>query len=52
MATLGVSTKMNVERAFLLYLRDIGRAAAELWLEINFDAIGERSSIDIQEQFL
>lgn len=52
MAALGVSTKMNVERAFLLYLRDIGRAAAELWLEINFDAIGERSSIDIQEQFL
>lgn len=52
LAALGVSTKMNVERAFLIYLRDIGRAAADLWLEENFDAIGERSSIDIQKHFL
>ena len=52
LAALGVSTKMNVERAFLLYLRDIGRAAAEVWLEANFNSIGVRSSIDIQKQFL
>ena len=51
-AALGVTTKMNVERAFLLYLRDIGRAAADLWLEANFDAIGVRSSIDVQKHFL
>ncbi len=52
LAALGVSTKMNVERAFLVYLRDIGRAATDVWLEANFEAIGRRSSINIQEQFL
>jgi hypothetical protein len=41
-----------VERAFLLYLRDIGRAAADLWLEANFDSIGVNSSIDVQKHFL
>lgn len=51
-AALGVTTKMNVERAFLLYLRDIGRAAADLWLEANFDSIGVNSSIDVQKHFL
>jgi NTE family protein len=41
------STKVNVEWAFLIQLRDAGRAAADHWLDENFDAIGQRSTMMI-----
>ncbi|NDL71191.1 patatin-like phospholipase family protein [Vreelandella alkaliphila] len=49
---LSVSSKMNSEWAFLCYLFDQGRAAAERWLETHFDAIGERSTLDIEAVYL
>ncbi|MBP0590795.1 patatin-like phospholipase family protein [Paraburkholderia sp. LEh10] len=52
MAALGVSSKLNADWSFLCFLRDEGRARAEAWLHDNFDAIGERSSIDLRAEFL
>jgi NTE family protein len=42
-------TKLEVDWEFLLKLRDLGREAAKTWLEENFDAIGERSTLDVAE---
>ncbi len=47
MAPLGASSKLNTEWEFLILLRDIGRRAAGEWIARNFDAIGERSTVDL-----
>jgi NTE family protein len=52
MAGLGVSSKLNADWGFLVHLRDKGRRHAERWLAQHFDAIGERSSVDIRAEFL
>lgn len=44
---LSASSKVNAEWAFLEYLRDLGRTAAADWLEENFDAVGERATLDL-----
>src|SRR3954471_7270311 len=36
---LSASSKVNAEWAFLEYLRDLGRSAAEDWLADHFDAV-------------
>lgn len=46
MLELGATSKLNAEWSFLTYLRDMGRARATEWLNENFDAVGQRSSID------
>lgn len=51
MKTLGASSKMNSEWAFLVHLRDIGRRAAEGWIDRHFDDIGERSTVDLRTMF-
>ena len=48
---LGASSKLNSEWAFLQHLFEIGRNAATAWLRKNFDDIGERSTLDIQQMF-
>lgn len=48
---LGASSKLNAEWPFLKLLHDSGRAAAQDWLDENFDAIGERSTINVREMF-
>jgi NTE family protein len=52
MSALGVSSKLNTDWPFLCFLRDEGRARAEMWLHDNFQAIGQRSSIDVRAEFL
>ncbi|AVA34679.1 MULTISPECIES: patatin-like phospholipase family protein [Cupriavidus] len=52
MAALGVSSKYNGDWSFLCNLRDQGRAQAEAWLGRNYEHVGQRSSIDIKEEFL
>ena len=52
MRRFGVASKLDTNMDFLLKLRDLGRAAADSWLSINFDKIGKMSSIDIVERFL
>jgi NTE family protein len=49
---LGVASKYNPDLEFLHTLKRLGRAQTEAWLAENFDALGERSSIDIREVFL
>lgn len=48
---LGASSKMNVEWEFLTKLRDLGRDTVTRWLDENFAAIGERSSVDLRQMF-
>ena len=52
MAALGISSKLNADWEFLCFLRDAGRARAEAWLVDNYQAIGERSSVDLRKEFL
>jgi NTE family protein len=52
MRGLGTSSKMNADFDFLCYLRELGRAAATVWLESVWDDLGVRSSVDVFEKFL
>ena len=47
MVDLGYSSKLNAEWAFLRMLRDEGRKAAQTFLDKDADAIGKRSSLDL-----
>jgi len=47
---LTASSKINAEWAFLEYLRDLGRSAAEDWLDENFSAVGKSASFDLSAQ--
>jgi NTE family protein len=49
---LGVASKYNPDFEFLQSLKRLGRERASSWLAANFDALGQRSSIDIREVFL
>lgn len=51
MRPLDASSKLNSEWEFLQLLFEIGRDAATRWLARNFDHIGVRSSVDIQQMF-
>jgi len=51
MKPLGASSKMNAEWEFLTKLRDLGRETATQWLDENFEAIGERSTVDLRAMF-
>lgn len=48
MADLSASSKLNADWSFLTSLFEAGREHAAGWLERNFDALGERSTVDIQ----
>jgi NTE family protein len=45
--TFGAETKLDSSWTFLTMLRDLGRDSAEEWLKVNFDAIGEASTLDV-----
>ncbi len=48
---LGASSKLNAEGAFFRLLFDRGREAASNWLQVHFDDLGKRSSLNIREIF-
>ncbi|MEP4378538.1 MAG: patatin-like phospholipase family protein [Alphaproteobacteria bacterium] len=48
----GASSKLNADWDFLCALKDIGRSAADRWLDANFDKIGVESSLDVRNTFL
>lgn len=52
MATHSVSSKMNTDWKFLVYLRDKGREVAKVWLAENYESIGKSTSIDLDKEFL
>jgi NTE family protein len=47
LADLSAGSKMLSEPGFLIYLRDLGRAAAEDWLEDDAHHVGVRSGVDL-----
>jgi NTE family protein len=47
LAHLDASSKLNAEWAFLSLLRDEGRRAADAFLRAHGDALGKRSSLDL-----
>ena len=52
MCDLGLASKLEADWDFLVFLKDIGRTAAEKWLRLNWDSIGNRSTVDIRKEFL
>ncbi len=51
MRYLGASSKLNAEWAFLEHLFNIGYKSCDEWLSLHFDAIGNRSTIDLRGMF-
>ncbi|MGR8920361.1 MAG: patatin-like phospholipase family protein [Gammaproteobacteria bacterium] len=48
---LSASSKVNAEWGFLEMLRDVGRGAAEEWLESDLKNVGKRSSVDLRAMY-
>lgn len=48
---LGASSKLNAEWAFLRHLFDIGRKAGDEWLSLNYEDIGQQSTVDLRAMF-
>jgi NTE family protein len=51
LAALDPSSKLNADPAFLRHLFALGAARAEAFLATHFDAIGQRSSTDVEARF-
>lgn len=52
MHNLNASSKMNADWDFFLFLKNIGREAAEQWLKENWAKVGQEGTLDIREKFL
>jgi len=51
LAPLGVGVDLNTDLAFFAQLFDTGVAAADKWLAEHFDALGDRSTVDLAAMF-
>ena len=49
---LGPGSRLTPEWQVLCRLRDLGRAAAQTWLNQNAESLGRRSSVDLAAKFL
>jgi NTE family protein len=49
---LNASSKLNTRWDFFQFLKQEGRAQAELWLKKHWGDLGEKSTVDIAETFL
>lgn len=45
---LTASSKLNSEWAFLTHLKEIGRSAAQRWLDAHYEDLGHRSTVDLR----
>ncbi|HLO75321.1 MAG TPA: patatin-like phospholipase family protein [Magnetospirillum sp.] len=52
MSSLHATSRFNAEPAFLDLLFQSGRSAAAAWLASHYDAIGQASTIDVNEVYL
>lgn len=52
MLKMNASSKFNVSWDFFEFLHNLGRNAADHWIEKNFSCIGVKSSVDIEKVFL
>lgn len=50
-SSLGASSKLNAEWGFLTHLFDIGREAADAWLDAHYDDLGKRATIKLRGLF-
>jgi NTE family protein len=44
-------SRLNADWDFVTHLRDLGRARAEEWLDVNFERIGIESTVDLQRKY-
>jgi len=51
MVKLSASSKLNLEPDFLDYLKGLGRASADEFLDEHFDKIGNEASLDLRSMF-
>lgn len=51
LAPLGVGVDLNTDLGFFEQLFATGRAAAARWLQTHYDALGERSTVDLAAMF-
>lgn len=51
LAPLSEASKLNTDMSFFDDLFATGRAAADVWLAAHFDALGERSTVDLAAMF-
>lgn len=49
---LPASSKLSADTAIIEKLFDVGQAAARAWLARHFDALGQRSTIDIRHDYV
>jgi len=49
--SMGASSKLNAEWTFLTHLKELGRKAADHWLDHCFDHVGHRSTVDVRSLF-
>jgi NTE family protein len=48
---LSWSSRLNGDWNFLMHLHELGRARADKWLAANFDRVGIKSSVDLEEKY-
>jgi NTE family protein len=51
LAPLGIGSDLNTDLDYFEGLFKTGRAACDRWLEAHFDALGERSTVDLRTMF-
>ena len=52
MEQLGVASKLNTDLDFLPHLKEVGRRTGGRWLDKNFAALNQHSTLDLREVFL
>lgn len=52
MKNMGAASKYNADWDFLCHLHDVGYEAADRWLAKHFDAIGVKTTVDIDDIYL
>ena len=52
MTAHSIASKMSPDWEFLCSLRDSGGAVTERWMRAHYRDIGERSSVDLEAEFL
>jgi NTE family protein len=51
LAPLGIGVDLNTDLAFFEELFATGRSAAARWLDMHYEALGERSTVDLAAMF-
>jgi NTE family protein len=52
MTAHSVASKFSSDVKFLTHLRDSGATAARRWIDAHFDDLGQRSTVDLETEFL